>query len=286
MVFRCFQHRDDRYGAAMGISFAPRKGASNHRHMASMGTVLVTCAYLTIFNVCIQVCIHMLSIYIIIYTNVVYIYNYIYTYKYTNRMYMEMRIRIGNPNQFERRGCEPTQAHSSEYLWIKSTFCICPPFPESANSCIDLGLMENAGFPPRWWSMGKPKFWWSLYYSDFRNHKKNIKKHEKHENYLTTTLAQHFLRLKHRSRRAKPHLGLPRLYVYDIIPIIICIHIFQIMYHKYIINTIKLKKHPVFFIPFMAWFHRLDVNPRWRLVDFPSFLNGVFGGVSRPSNIN
>lgn len=91
--------------------------------------------------------------------------------------------------------------------------------------------------------------------------KKNMKKHEKHENYLTTTLAQHFLRLKHRSRRAKPHLGLPRLYVYDIIPIIICIHIFQIMYHKYIINTIKQKKHPVFFIPFMAWFHRLDVNP-------------------------
>ena len=107
--------------------------------------------------------------------------------------------------------------------------------------------MENAGFPPRWWSMGKPKFWWSLYYSDFRNHKKNIKKHEKHENYLTTTLAQHFLRLKHRSRRAKPHLGLPRLYVYDIIPIIICIHIFQIMYHKYIINTIKLKKNIPFF---------------------------------------
>ena len=104
-----------------------------------------------------------------------YIYNYIYTYKYTNSMYMEMRIRIGNPNQFERRGCEPTQAHSSEYLWIKTTFCICPPFPESANSCIDLGLMENAGFPQRWWSMGKPKFWWSLYYSDFRNHKKKKK---------------------------------------------------------------------------------------------------------------
>ena len=80
MVFRCFQHRDDRYGAAMGISFAPCKGASNHRHMASMGTVLVTCAYLTIFNVCIQVCIHMLSIYIIIYTNVVYIYIIIYTH--------------------------------------------------------------------------------------------------------------------------------------------------------------------------------------------------------------